>query len=165
MIDTRACTLALLVCGACLSAGCDWAGDSDADSGASCNIAGEPAAQLGGTWSIEGSGSRTDCDQPGYDSESFELGVAGLDVRQSGADLWLASDPSPSGGSFSLSGRVDGACVTFETTERWEGKLRRYSFRGRLSAGGWTNTKVRGSFTGSGSDGCEVDGSFSLSYR
>jgi hypothetical protein len=118
-------------------------------------------ANLDGTWVIEGEGERDGCNEGIYNGD-FTFAVKDpLQVRQTPAsqidELSMAEPVEVSGGSFSLTGTVDGSCVDFTTTEIQEALTLAFSFIGDVDG-----TLIEGDFTGTGPEGCESEGEFAV---
>ncbi len=115
------------------------------------------AAEVGGTWTITGRGSRSGCDDENLNAPGLTLGSTELSVTQSDSALFSAG---PSAGFF-LSGEVEGLCVGFISEETWEDETLTYFFSGEVR----DLTTIVGTFEGRGPEDCKTAGSFEIQRR
>lgn len=137
-----------------LGAGCDYLPEQpDWESGFT-PVPGEPA-QVAGRWTIEGEGSRSDCDDDLYDVDRFRLSSAELRIAQDGDALSL-QEAVP---GFELyEGQVQGDRVEFRTWEATpQGELT-FDFDGDVEG----TRNIAGSFAGRGPAGCRSSGTFTV---
>jgi len=145
---------------------CEPPGMSDLEPVDACRVS-EGSVDLGGSWTLRGSGSRSGCRDDSYDGK-FTLGTSvALRVVQddeNGSDaenIALAQPILFPGGSFDLNGSVSGICVDFSSIENGPQGEIVYRFSGTAADMG----VIRGSFTGDGPRGCTTSGTFSASVR
>ena len=118
-----------------------------------CYLSGGEEAAVTGDWVLSGAGSRSGCDLDSQNTARFTLDSRGqISVEQDeDGGLTLVSDL----GGFSLTGDVDGACVTFTTKE--PGSDIWYEWDGTVDG-----NVITGEFTGYGPGGCLSEGDFTV---
>ena len=124
----------------------------------------DPACQgtvglLSGTWEIEGSGERFDCDDSTFDASLFDLTSIPLEVVQTGAVLELSLDDPPPAFTF-FDGEVSGRCFEFRTSEDTPLGIIDYDWSGVVAAE--DPPVLTGQFSGTGPGTCETRGSFQV---
>jgi hypothetical protein len=134
--------------------------DDAALDGRDCRVS-DGAASLGGSWTITGRGSRAECLDSRFNTESFEIDSAAFKVAQD--ELGGLSLAEPRAGFQLTDGSVRGVCLDFTTVEEigeaednlifeWAGEVR-------------VDDSVTGTFTGQGPSGCVSSGTFTVVVR
>lgn len=153
----------LLVLGA--AADCDVLQD-DGRLDSPCNAA---RVEVAGAWSLEFSGTRESCRDPGLNGSFRLVGALPLSLAETPVEgppneavISGEVDGTPAGTRVDVEGSMRGRCMELRLTERSaEGTSNRstlYTFDGVVGEGGY----VTGRFTGEGPESCRTRGSFTL---
>ncbi len=116
-----------------------------------CASAGS-ASDVRGQWRIVGSGIRRGCSDALYEGNFRFQGGTGFGIAQAEDGTLSASEDIE---GFSVSGRVEGSCVSLETTERTAAGDVLLRFSGTAQG-----RQVSGELTGQGPAGCQITGYF-----
>ena len=145
--------LALFGCDEILNQISDYDGDQTAP-----DFGTTPTAQLGGSWTVTGDGSLTECDDPLYNIGGYTLSSLVLDVEQAGdGSLQVTNRNDQNGFAFSEA-QVRERFVQFTITEGSGGQQVVLAFAGEVD----DRENIRGTFSGEGPVGCTNQGNFSV---
>jgi hypothetical protein len=133
----------------------DPAKDIDACIEASINQ-GKKSNWIQGVWRLSATGKRTDCVDKAYNTESLEIHAEGIRVHQQGHYIFLENSAHHEG--FSLSGLVGDKCIHIRTTEKTSVGVITYD----LPAFFIGQSTFKGSFRGTGPEGCKAEGTFTV---
>lgn len=113
---------------------------------------------VSGSWSIEGRGTRSGCDDERLDGEiTLRTGVFVVEMDETSGQITMGETITVPGGSFTVSGTVDGTCVDFTAYETGSAGDFDFDFDGTVE-----NNRISGDFTGSGPAGCYTTGTFEV---
>lgn len=115
-----------------------------------------PPADVGGRWTLSGTGRLTRCDDPRFETDNLRISSV-LTVTQTDDTLALTAVPDNGGRFVFQDATVRESRVHFTTLEEVDGLQILLRFDGRYDA--LTNT-IRGDFEGEGPAGCTSRGDF-----
>ena len=126
-----------------------------------CKINGG-APELGGRWTLKGSGTRLQCRNPALNTE-FQMPSVSLSIDQGPSidpvERTLTLGEDVGNGTFEFSGQVRGICVSFRTTEVVGDNRTSFDFTGTLDR---DTGAITGTLVGTGPGTCVNQGAFEL---
>jgi len=150
-------SISLFVCLFSALVACDGISGGDPYESDPCGAYAGPT-DVSGSWSIDGRGTRSGCDDESLDGEiTLRTGVFFVEMDTTTGQISMSETVTVPGGTFTVSGTVEGTCADFSARETGSAGDFDFDFDGTVA-----NNRISGDFTGSGPAGCYTSGTFEV---